>query len=346
MKKVPVQASSKSYEVIIGAGILDDAGSLAASVIKPCKAAIITDDIVDELYSARLADSLESAGFSTIKYVIKNGEESKSPENLIKIVNFLAENQLTANDAVFALGGGVIGDISGLSAAVFLRGVKLIQLPTTLLSAVDSSVGGKTAVNLDAGKNLMGAFYQPDMVICDYTLFDTLPEFQFANGMAEVIKYGMIFDREFLDVLKSPVKENIEEVIAHCVQIKSHIVSIDEKDTGERKLLNFGHTFGHAIEKCSNFEIPHGNAVAIGMAMITGSCIRKGICDSDSEGILLELLKMHDLPNESDFSKDDLYEALLHDKKRRGNSISLVVPETAGKCVLKKVDIEEVRDYL
>jgi len=346
MEKVSVKTPGRSYDIIIGRGILDEAGNLSLKSISSGKALIITDSTVDGLYSGKLADSLQASGFSVEKYVIPAGESSKNTENLLDIVNFLAENNFTRSDTVFALGGGVVGDIAGFAASVYLRGINFVQIPTTLLAAVDSSVGGKTAVNLPSGKNLMGAFYQPNMVICDYSVFDTLSEEIFRDGCAEVIKYAMIFDSDFLERLKLPIKNNIEEVIKRCVSIKSHIVEMDEKDNAERQLLNFGHTFGHAIEKCSGYSISHGKAVAIGMAMITRASVKKEFCTPECLSALMELLNAFELPCSTEFSVDELYKVLLSDKKRKGDKINLVVPEKAGRCVLKKFPVADVRELL
>ncbi|NLA85923.1 MAG: 3-dehydroquinate synthase, partial [Clostridiales bacterium] len=281
MKKITVNAS-KTYDIQIGAGLLDQAGSYIADTVKGRTAAIVTDDRVDALYSGRLTASLATAGFTVIKYVIPNGEPSKNASQFIALLNYLADAKLTRADAVVALGGGVVGDLAGFAASSYMRGIGFIQIPTTLLAAVDSSVGGKTAIDLDSGKNLAGTFYQPDLVLCDHTLLDTLSEDYYRDGLAEVIKYGVIADRELFDMLKPPLKLRIEEIIARCVTIKRDIVSIDEKESGPRKLLNFGHTIGHAVETRSNYALSHGKAVAVGMAVISRASSKMGICDTDT----------------------------------------------------------------
>ena len=349
MAKVNVSTPSSSYQVLIESGALERAGSIYRELDKSPKggmAAVVTDDIVDELYSSKLESSLSGAGYEVIKYVIPNGENSKNPEQLFKIINFLAENHLTGSDTVFALGGGVVGDIAGFAASIYLRGINLVQIPTTLLSAVDSSVGGKTAVDLPTGKNLAGAYYQPKLVICDYSTLNTLSDDIFADGMAEVIKYGAIYDNSLLDLLTGSREDNIEEIIERCVTIKSLIVGQDEKDKGLRQLLNFGHTFGHAVEKCSSYGISHGKAVAIGMVMMTKAAIKKGFCSEECLTPILDKIHSFELPDKTGFTAEEMYEALLSDKKRKGDSITLIIPEVPGKCRLYKTTISEAKELL
>lgn len=346
MNTVTVNAS-KNYNIYIGNDLLDPCGERIKKEIGVCSAAIITDDNVDKLYADRVESSLQNAGFRTVKFVFKHGEESKSIAVYAEILNFLAKNHITRTDALIALGGGIPGDMGGFAAATFLRGIKFIQIPTTLLSAVDSSVGGKTAVNLTAGKNLAGAFYQPNMVICDYSTLDTLPPEIFADGCAEVIKYGMIMDGDFFDFLKNnDIKENIEYVITRCVELKRDVVNQDEKETGIRAILNFGHTIGHAIEINSNFEISHGSAVAIGMMIASKGAFATGLAAIDVTEELRNVLIKNHLPVDCPFDAEALYNVSCSDKKRSGDSIKLIVPEEKGKCVAKKVAITEVLDFI
>ena len=345
MKTIKVKASVE-YDVIIDGGILSRTGELSLSVTKPCKACIVTDDTVDALYSATVESSLERAGFNITKFIIKHGEASKSTESLVALLEFMAQNKLTRSDCIFALGGGVVGDLAGFAAAVYLRGIKFIQLPTTLLAAVDSSVGGKTAVDLAAGKNLMGAFHQPSLVICDYKTLDTLPPEIFADGCAEVIKYGIINDRELFDLLNEGISENIEEIIATCVLNKSKIVAEDEFDVGTRQLLNLGHTVGHAIEARSDFAISHGSAVSMGMVIVTRAAVSMGICpEQDLEDIIM-ILKKAALPTDCPYTAEELVDTALSDKKRFGNTISLVVPYSIGDSRLYKIDVCELKDFI
>lgn len=346
MNTVTVNAS-KSYNIYIGDDLLGTVGERIKNELGVCSAAVITDDNVNALYADKVISSLEEAGFRTVKFVFPHGEDSKGIAVYSEILSFLAENHITRTDMLISLGGGIPGDMGGFAAATFLRGIKFVQLPTTLLSAVDSSVGGKTAVNLEAGKNLVGAFYQPDMVICDYTTLDTLPNEIFADGCAEVIKYGAIMDAEFFAFLKNnDIKENIEYVITRCVEMKRDIVNEDEKESGIRAILNFGHTIGHAIEINSKFEISHGSAVAIGMMIASKGAYSLGMCDCDISEEIKEVLIKNNLPVSCDFSAEALYNVSCSDKKRSGNSIKLIVPEKMGKCVGKKVPTEQMLDFI
>lgn len=345
MTTVTVNAST-SYDIIIGKDLLKSAGDLCAEVIKPCKACIVTDDTVAELYLGVVEASLRAAGFETLNFIFPHGEESKNTQTLVELLEFLAASELTRSDCLIALGGGVVGDLCGLAAAVYMRGIKFIQIPTTLLAAVDSSVGGKTAVDLKAGKNLAGAFHQPTRVICDYLTLDTLAPEIFADGCAEVIKYGAINDREFFEIFKKGIKENIEEVIARCVANKRDIVEEDEFDSGKRQLLNLGHTVGHAIELLSNFTVTHGSAVSMGMVIVTRAAVKGGICPAADLELLIDTLRAASLPVECDFSAQELASAALFDKKRAGGSITLVVPHSLGDSRLEKTPVGELCTFI
>lgn len=338
---------SKKYNVHIGKGLMEKSGEFLKAFPKVKKIALITDDIVDDLYSKIVEKSLTNENFEVVKYVIKNGEASKNGENFIDILNFLAENELTRTDCVFALGGGVVGDLAGFCAATYLRGIGFIQCPTTLLAMVDSSVGGKTAIDLKAGKNLAGAFYQPDVVICDCDAVKTLPEEIFSDGCAEIIKYGAIFDEKLLSHLKEKGKSfDLQKVVKRCVELKCETVTKDEFDLGLRQLLNFGHTIGHSIEALSNYEFSHGKAVAAGMAIISKACVKSGLCEKNVSEELTEIIKKFDLPTESSYPVDDMIKIIKNDKKRKGDSITLVVPECLGKCVLKTIPVAQIKNLL
>ena len=346
METVKVLAS-REYDVVIGSGFLDSVGEMLLKIKKPCKAVIVSDDTVFSLYGERVASSLENAGYKTFSFVFPHGEESKSLETFGKIQEFCAENELTRTDLFIALGGGVTGDLTGFSASCYLRGVDFVQIPTTVLSMVDSSVGGKTAVNLKSGKNLCGTFYQPLAVFADCETLKTLPQETFAEGCAEIIKYGMILDGEFLTYLsENSIKENIQYVIKRCVEIKRDVVNRDEFEKGERKLLNFGHTIGHAIEKCSGLSISHGNAVAIGMAIATKGAFKTGLTKEDFSSMLLPMLEKTGLPTTCSFSAEELCKVALTDKKRSQDTISLIVPEKYGLCKIEKVGIEKIKEFI
>ena len=340
MKIINVNAS-KNYDVIIGEGILSSLGEKCLSLFGKSRAVIVTDTNVAEYWLAEAKKSLNNSGIETAEFIFTAGEDSKNPETLFSLVEFMAENKITRSDFVVALGGGVTGDMTGLAASLCLRGIPFVQVPTTLLAAVDSSVGGKTAVNLKAGKNLMGAFSQPSLVICDTDTLSTLPEDEFANGMAEIIKYGVIFDKELFDKVQSgDVKSDMENIIARCVELKRDVVVKDEFDLGDRQLLNFGHTMAHSVEKCSNFEIAHGSAVAIGMVIAAKASYALGWSKEDCTAAIINANKNNNLPTECGFAPKELADAALSDKKRTGGTINFVVPEVMGKCILKKIPVE------
>jgi 3-dehydroquinate synthase len=341
MKTITVK-TSKTYDMVIGSGIVDDAGSIIRQNVGGQTAAVITDDNVSRLYGKRLTDSLLSNGYRVATYVFPHGELSKNADTFLSLLNFLADEKLSRTDVVIAFGGGVVGDLAGFSSACYMRGIHFVQIPTTLLAAVDSSVGGKTAVNLMAGKNLAGAFYQPDSVICDVSLLSTLTDEVFRDGCAEVIKYGIIADRLLFESFKTPIKSNLETVIARCVEIKRDIVAVDEFEKNERKFLNFGHTVGHAIELLSEYRISHGHAVASGMAVITRAAVRMGICEAHCLQDVLQMLQLYGLPEDTAFEVDKLANACLSDKKRDGESLTMIFPVEIGRCVLKKIPVSEV----
>ena len=343
MRKITVSAS-RAYDIIIGSDLLDKVGELSSNVISPCRAVIISDDTVAALYSERLIASLKCVGYTPEMIVIPHGEDSKSAENYIKILNFLSDLRLSRSDCLFALGGGVVGDLTGFVAATYLRGIEFIQIPTTLLSMVDSSVGGKTAINLDAGKNLVGAFYQPSLVICDYSTLETLPDETFSDGCAEVIKYGIINDAPLFDKLKNPIMPQIEDIIENCVRNKRDIVNKDERDNGMRQLLNLGHTAGHAVEKCSSFEITHGSAVAIGTVLITRAAVALGYCTEGDLNEIISLFEQYNLPTECPYDAKALASVASADKKRAGATINLVIPFGIGDCRLLSTPVEQLEE--
>lgn len=341
-KTIHVEAS-RVYDILIGRGILAALGTLVRPLLGDCRLAVLTDSNVDVLYGNAIMDSLQAAGYNTCKFVIPAGEQSKCAGNLLAFLDFMASEQLTRKDAVIAFGGGVVGDLGGLSASLYLRGVKYIQVPTTLLAAVDSSVGGKTAIDIPAGKNLVGSFYQPSMVCCDTALMDSLPADIYRDGCAEVIKYGMILDKELYSTLHT-LPFDREAVVARCVEIKRDVVQQDEFDNGVRGLLNFGHTFGHAIEKLSNFGVSHGEAVAKGMVIAARIAPLCGFCDVADE--LSALLVEYGFDISCNYTASEVYEALLTDKKRRGGDITVVLPKAVGQCILHTMPVEELETLL
>ena len=346
MKTVHIDAS-RSYDVRIGRGLLDDCGRQIAERVRCASAAVVADDTVYALYGERVCASLEAAGVRTVCYVFPHGEKSKNLLEYAKILNFLAENRVTRADALVALGGGVTGDLGGFAAATYLRGIPFVQLPTTLLAAVDSSVGGKTAVDLPAGKNLAGAFYQPELVLCDLDTLDSLPREIFLDGCAEVIKYAVLGSRELFALLADiPSGKGLEEVTARCVEMKRDFVQGDELDRGARQMLNLGHTFGHAVEASSRFTLSHGKSVAIGMAMILRAACSRGLCSAETRDAVIALLQRYGLPTECPYPADMLLGALSADKKIFGARLNLVVPTDIGACRLLPVGVDELSGWL
>lgn len=347
MRSIHVTAS-REYDVLIERGLLDRAGAEIARVLpKARRAVIVCGERVSKLYAERLAASLRRAGVEPAEFCYPGGEQCKTLETYGTLLRFAAAEKLSRSDVIVALGGGVTGDLVGFAAATYQRGIPFVQIPTTLLAAVDSSIGGKTAVNLESGKNQVGCFYQPSLVLCDPDTLFTLPEEEYRNGCAEVIKYGVLGSEEFFSALeRRSVREQLDEVIAQCVKMKRDIVAADEFDTGRRQLLNLGHSFGHAVEKCSDFSIAHGSAVAIGMAMMCRAAYKRGICDGSTLARLENILSAYALPDKTDFTADELYAAALSDKKISGGKINLIVPEQIGKCRIEAIPTEELRVWL
>ena len=313
------------------------------------KVAVVTDKNVKllhgEYYSVLSGHASEGGGLPSA-VVIPAGEASKGKERLFEVLEHFAACELTRSDVVVAFGGGVVGDLAGFAAACYMRGVPFVQVPTTLLSAVDSSVGGKTGINLEAGKNLAGAFWQPAAVICDTHFLRTISDEVYKDGCAEMIKHGIIEDAGLFASYKTPICEQYEEAIARNVQIKASIVMEDEFEKGKRMLLNFGHTVGHAIEKLSGYKISHGAAVAAGMAIETRAAHKLCLCGNEVVTDVIEMLGLYGLPTSTKFSAKDLAKAALADKKRDGGSITIPLPARVGECVLYKVNVDELEGFI
>lgn len=348
MKTVTVKAGNSNYKAIISYGILADAGELITKTFPDARVVLITDDIVDTIWSEKFLSSFHNIEKSEqpLKFVIPHGENNKTISTMESILEFLALNKITQSDIIVSLGGGVCGDITGFAAALYLRGIQYVQIPTTVLAAADSSVGGKTAVNLSGGKNLAGAFHQPGLVICDPETFYTLSDILISDGMAEIIKHGIIRDRKLFKSLAGENDFSWEDIIANSIAIKAEIVEKDVFDKGERQLLNFGHTIGHGVEKCSNYEIFHGHAVAIGMIAEAKAAATLELTDSSIIEEIALVLKKHNLPTESPFSADILLATILLDKKRDKDKITIIVPKTIGTCTLEKMPIANISKYL
>lgn len=346
METVKVNAS-KRYDIQIGSGLLSQAGEKIASLFSCKTAVIVSDDNVFPLYGKQLADGLAAVGIRAVPYIIKHGEASKCLATYGDLLNTMCIEHISRSDVAIALGGGVVGDLTGFAAATYQRGIGFVQIPTSLLAAVDSSVGGKTGVNLENGKNQVGSFYQPSLVLCDTDTLKTLPAVEYRNGCAEVIKYAMIgSDKLFADIAEHPICTQYESVISRCVSMKRDYVEEDEFDLGSRMMLNFGHTFGHAVETCSGYTIPHGQAVAMGMMAVTRAACARGECDASVEEALLAVLKAYGLPTEIPFEAEALSAAAMTDKKSSGDHLRLVVPKGVGNCYLKKMHKNELLEWL
>ena len=310
MRSIHIKAS-REYDVLVERGLLDRAGELLREVSAPGMAAIVSDNTVYALYGERTVKALEKAGYRVHSFTFPAGEGSKNLSTYADVLHFLGEHRFSRSDVVVA------------------------------------SVGGKTAVDLPTGKNQAGSFYQPCIVICDPNTLETLPEEQYRCGCAEIIKYSMLGNAAFFEELyKTPVREQYEHVIEVCVQMKRDIVGADEYDLGRRRTLNLGHTFGHAVEQCSDFSLLHGEAVAIGMATVTRAAVKRGICGEETLARLLDILHRYGLPTETGYELDKLYEAELVDKKISGGKMHLIVPEKIGQVRMETIPVEALRDWM
>jgi len=359
MKKLRVNIPNREYDILIEKGLLDQTGELISVLREQTptpaghplskggkfKVAIITDHNVLPLYGERVKLSLEQCGFGVNIIEIPAGETSKSAEMLNFLYSQLIKAGITRSDLIIALGGGVVGDLVGFAAATLFRGIDFVQIPTTLLAQVDSSVGGKVAINLPEGKNLVGAFYQPKMVIIDTKTLQTLPSRVFSDGCAEVIKYGAIRDEELFEKLEDIEVTTISnDIIYACCDIKRRVVENDELDLGERMVLNFGHTFGHAIEKHYNYgTYTHGEAVAAGMVMECKFGEKIGITPHGTTERLEKLLTKFNLPINVDVDSNSLTAGINTDKKSEGKMINLILLNKIGEAIIHKIPKEEVR---
>lgn len=344
MKKLRVNVNG-GYDILIEKGLLKNAGALVKSVLGGRRIVIVSDTNVYPLYGEALKAQLEHSGYAVYTYIFEAGETSKNTSEVIRLVEFMAQMSLTREDGVIALGGGVCGDMAGFAAAIYLRGIRFVQIPTTLLSQVDSSVGGKTGVDLPQGKNLCGAFHQPSLVIIDTDVLSTLSAHYFCDGMGEVIKYGCIKSAPLFERLESEDAHSfIEDIIFECLDIKRQVVENDEKEHGERALLNFGHTCGHAIEKLWHFDgVSHGEAVGIGMAMIAAVGEKNGITAPGTQKRIVKVLEKNHLKTSDVHTASEIVEAMGFDKKRTGDGIKLVMLREIGDSFIMPVDNKELK---
>lgn len=346
MKTVRVNAG-RGYDILIENGIIANCSSYIKKVKKAKKVCLISDTNVYKLYGKTVMDSLLENGFEVIKFVFTAGEESKTTETVVSMVEFMAENEMTREDLVVALGGGVCGDMAGFASAIYLRGIDFVQIPTSLLAQVDSSVGGKTAVDLPQGKNLCGAFHQPILVLIDPEVLKTLSFHFFSDGMAEAIKMGCIKSASLFDkIAKKNLNEDLNDIIYECVALKAGVVERDEKEHGERALLNFGHTAGHAIEKLHNFSgISHGEAVGIGMLIICEAAEKQGLTEKGTRQKIEEVLKLYNLPISVPDSLESILGAMSADKKRTGDAIKFILISEIGNGFINPVEYKNIERF-
>jgi len=361
MKRIDVAGEGfRPYQVLVGDGLLAAAGELAAPLLPRKRCAVVTDETVGALHGPALIAGLERAGVASTVIAVPPGEASKSFRQLEDLCDRLLALDLDRGDQVIAFGGGVVGDLAGFAAAIYKRGVDFIQLPTTLLAQVDSSVGGKTAIDTPRGKNLIGAFHQPRLVLCDLGVLTTLPERELKAGYAEVVKYGLLGDADFFAWLETDgaavlalEPEALERAVAHCVSMKAAIVAEDARDHGRRALLNLGHTFGHAIEAETGFAMLHGEAVALGCALAFRFSAREGLCAAEDAARVERVLAAAGLPVSlaeapaGRFAADALLAHMRQDKKAEGGSLVLILANAIGQAFAAKgVDPIAVRDFL
>ncbi len=343
-KKITVNAS-KSYDILIGHGLLSDIGEIFRQRFSVKKIAVITDDKVDSIYGENMVNALEKKGFKTCKFVFPNGEKSKNIDTYANILKFLAKSQITRTDLIVALGGGVVGDITGFSASTFNRGVPYVQVPTTLLSQIDSSVGGKTAIDLPEGKNLVGSFYQPSLVICDVDAIKSLSKEDYSCGMGEGAKYA-ILDKKVYELINGEF--DLLEFVSLCIDYKRRIVEQDEFEKGNRKLLNLGHTLAHGIEKLSGYTVSHGNAVAMGLKMVLLASKKHGFINQETFDSCINTIKLcvgELVDKECPYAIGDLVNVAMLDKKRDGDNISVVMVRGIENCTVEKIEVAKLTEY-
>lgn len=353
MSIINLKLKNNNYDIHVQQGLMQDIGKLISAWYKGKNISIITDTNVDMLYGEKLTYALLQYDYNVSRIVVSPGEQSKSINTLSNIYERLAENGITRNSLIIALGGGVIGDLTGFAAATFMRGVSYVQIPTTVMSQLDSSIGGKTAINIGAGKNLAGCFYQPKAVYIDTLLLETLPDRFFSDGLAEAVKYGAIKDIELFNMLSnmtslSDIKYNIDEIIFRCASIKGEIVSADEFDKGERMLLNFGHTIGHGIEKFYDYKAyTHGEAVGLGILIITKNSEDLGLTAEGSTKAIAEVLDKCRLPITHDkIDKDKLLHIIKSDKKSEEAFIRLILLKKLGCAYIYKASKDSLANFI
>ena len=342
--------TGRPYDVIIDRNLLEKSGALIRDVLpKAERALIVSDSNVAPLYMDAVKNSIEAAGYVTFTYVFPAGEENKRLNIISEMYEAMANAELSRTDFAVALGGGVTGDMCGFAAATYLRGIKFVQIPTTILSQNDSSVGGKTGIDLECGKNLVGSFWQPCLVMADADALKTLPQRYITDGFGEIIKHGCIKSAELFELIEKHGAnlDMIEELTARSVEIKSGVVERDERESGERMLLNFGHTIGHAIEKCCNFtKYAHGEAVGIGMLIMARAGETSGLTQSGTASRIEAVLKKCSMPTSCEYTAQQLSDAAMLDKKRRGDSMNVVLLKSIGDSFVHKISCDKLTEFI
>jgi 3-dehydroquinate synthase len=349
MIRIPVEAAAGRYEVLVGRGLLASTGAILREAGLKGQLRIVSDESVHRLYAGPLEEALRAEGFAVASHQVPAGEASKSLEAAARLYDWLVETGTERRDLVLAVGGGVVGDLAGFVAATYLRGVRLVQVPTSLLAQVDSSVGGKVAVNHPRGKNLIGAFYPPSLVIVDSHTLSTLPARELSAALAEVVKMGVILDPQLFDLLETEADRllrlepaSVERVIARSIGLKAGVVQQDERESGLRAILNYGHTIGHGVEAASDYVLyRHGEAVAIGMEGAARLAVEVGLCSPDLPLRQGELLRRFGLPlSYRGVAVDAILEAMGRDKKASRGRLTWVLPERIGKTAIRR-DVPE-----
>ncbi|HHW95019.1 MAG TPA: 3-dehydroquinate synthase [Mogibacterium sp.] len=346
MDKITINGSG-SYEVIIQRDILSSVGEFILPQIGGEKALIVTDSNVGGLYLHILTDSLRDVGYETVDIILSPGEESKDIDNYIFLLNILAERNFSSSDIIVAFGGGVIGDLTGFVASTYHRGTKFIQIPTTLIAAVDSSVGGKNSINLPVAKNQVGTIRNPSVVICDPSVLSTLSDESKLDGYAEIIKYGILSGYEIIDKLHLAIEnDDYSDIISASVRIKKNVVEMDESDTSFRQYLNLGHLIGHAIEAHSDYSISHGQAVAYGLALETRACAFAGFTSLTTYNKVTSLLREFGFDIDETYRFEDLMPYILHDKRIRNGVIQILIPVNIGECIMRPLEVSFLSDFI
>jgi 3-dehydroquinate synthase len=348
MSCLKVNTKTRSYDVINQAGALENIGEYISKARGASSVLVVTDETVQDLYLGKVCASLNKSGFKSVSFAFPAGEKSKTAKTYLQIIDALAWSHFTREDLVLALGGGVVGDIAGFAAATYMRGIDVVQAPTTLLAAIDSAIGGKTGVDLEEGKNLLGAFHQPRLVLFDSDTLKTLSDADLKNGLGEGFKYAVLEGGRILQIMLEGVCEkNTDEFVALCQGVKASIVEDDEKESGRRKLLNLGHTLGHAVEKLSGFEIPHGEAVAQGILAMSEAALAAGELSGTDYRIICSVAHKYGFEKNNVFTYEDMLKAACSDKKlSKDNRIAFVKIKGIGNCAIEKAAFSQFEAYV